>query len=82
MTSSTKRNAMGVFRFDDTVVIECSMLAEARDGTEMLAYTHRLNTSLAPRHYGSDLEAIETPLLVLVGGEASAESLIRWLASR
>ena len=65
-------NAMGVSRFDDTVVIEFSMPEEVRDGTETLAYTHRLNTGLAPRHYGSDLEAIDTPLLVLVGGDDEA----------
>jgi non-heme chloroperoxidase len=65
-------NAMGVSRFDDSVVIEFSMPEEVRDGTETLAYTHRLNTGLAPRHYESDLEAIETPLLVLVGDDDEA----------
>lgn len=65
-------NAMGVSRFDDTVVIEFSMPEEVRDGTETLAYTHRLNTGLAPRHYESDLETIKTPLLVLVGGDDEA----------
>jgi alpha-beta hydrolase superfamily lysophospholipase len=65
-------NAMGVSRFDDTVVIEFSMPEEIRDRTETLAYTHRLNTGLAPRNYESDLEAIETPLLVLVGDDDEA----------
>ena len=65
-------NAMGVSRFDNTVVIEFVMPEEVRDGTETLAYTHRLNTGLAPRHYESDFEAIDTPLLVLVGDDDEA----------
>jgi non-heme chloroperoxidase len=65
-------NAMGVSRLDDSVVIEFSLPEEVRDGTETLAYAHRLNTGLAPRHYESDLEAIETSLLVLVGDDDEA----------
>jgi pimeloyl-ACP methyl ester carboxylesterase len=65
-------NSMGVSRFDDTVVIEFFMPEEVRDDTETLAYTHRLNKGLAPRDYESDLEAIETPLLVLVGDDDEA----------
>jgi hypothetical protein len=47
----------------------------ARDGTETLAYSFRLNTGFAPRDYQADLSALDDrglPLLVLVGAEDEA----------
>jgi hypothetical protein len=43
------------------------MPEEARDGTETLSYSHRLNTAYAPRNYKKDLSAIAQPLLVVAG---------------
>lgn len=39
----------------------------ARDRTETLSYTYRLNTTFAPRNYKRDLRVITLPLLVVVG---------------
>jgi non-heme chloroperoxidase len=67
-------NALGVHRFDDRVVIHFDMPEEVRDGTETLAYTHRLNTALAPKDYRRELAALGVPLLVIVGDEDEAFS--------
>jgi non-heme chloroperoxidase len=60
-------NNVGIRRFDDLPVIDFNMPEEVRDGTETLSYTHRLNTSYAPRNYKKDLAKISQPLLVVVG---------------
>jgi non-heme chloroperoxidase len=65
-------NALGIHALDRTVVIEFDMPEAYRDGTETLAYSHRLNRGLAPRRYEADLAAIRVPLLVLVGAEDEA----------
>jgi len=43
------------------------MPEEARDGTETLAYSHRLNASSSPRNYEEDLRSVAKPLLVVAG---------------
>jgi len=63
----TMLNNWGIHRFDYLTAIEFNMPEEARDGTETLSYSHRLNTAYAPRNYKKDLKAITQPLLVLVG---------------
>ena len=60
-------NSVGIHRFDYLTAIEFNMLEEARDGTETLSYSHRLNTAYAPRNYKKDLRAITQPLLVVAG---------------
>jgi alpha-beta hydrolase superfamily lysophospholipase len=65
-------NALGVHRFDDRIVITFDMPEEVRDGTETLAYTHRMNVALAPKSYRRELAALVVPLLVLVGEEDEA----------
>ena len=65
-------NNVGIQWFNDLTVIEFDMPAEARDGTETLSYTYRLNTSYAPRDYKKDLSAITQPLLVVVGSADEA----------
>ncbi len=60
-------NNVGIHWFDHLTDIDFNMPEEARDGTETLAYTHRLNTGFAPRNYKKDLAAISQPLLVIVG---------------
>ncbi|WP_392339788.1 alpha/beta hydrolase [Moritella marina] len=60
-------NMLGIHRFDHLTAIEFNMPASARDGTETLSYSHRLNTAYAPRHYKKDLAAIKQPVLVAVG---------------
>jgi len=60
-------NIMGIHWFDYLTVIKFNMPEEARDGTETLSYSHRLNTAYAPRNYKKDLSAIMQPLLVVAG---------------
>ena len=60
-------NMMGIHWFDYLTAIEFNMPEEARDGTETLSYSHRLNTAYAPRNYKKDLSAITQPLLVVAG---------------
>lgn len=63
----TMLNSVGIHWFDYLTAIEFNMLEEARDGTETLSYSHRLNTAYAPRNYKKDLRAITQPLLVVAG---------------
>jgi alpha-beta hydrolase superfamily lysophospholipase len=65
-------NNVGIQWFNDLTVINFDMPKEARDGTETLSYTYRLNTSYAPRDYKKDLSAITQPLLVVVGSADEA----------
>jgi non-heme chloroperoxidase len=60
-------NMLGIHCFDSLTAIEFNMPQEARDGTETLSYSHRLNTAYAPRNYKKDLRAITQPLLVVAG---------------
>jgi len=60
-------NNAGIRFFNDLTVIEFNIPKEARDGTETLSYSYRLNKSYAPRNYKKDLSAITQPLLVVVG---------------
>ena len=60
-------NAMGIHWFDHLIAIEFNMPEEARNGTETLTYSHRLNTGYAPRNYKKDLKAITQPFLLLAG---------------
>jgi non-heme chloroperoxidase len=68
----TLLNNVGIRWFNDLTVIDFNMPKEARDGTETLSYTYRLNTSYAPRDYEEDLRAITQPLLVVVGSADEA----------
>jgi non-heme chloroperoxidase len=65
-------NNVGIRWFNHLTVIDFNMPKEARDGTETLSYTYRLNTSYAPRDYKKDLHAITQPLLVVVGSADEA----------
>jgi non-heme chloroperoxidase len=60
-------NMLGIHWFDNLTAIEFNMPEEARDGTETLSYSHRLNTAYAPRNYKKDLSAITQPFLVVAG---------------
>jgi Lysophospholipase len=60
-------NNVGIRWFNDLTVIQFNMPEEARDGTETLSYSYRLNTAYAPRNYKKDLSAITQPLLVVAG---------------
>jgi non-heme chloroperoxidase len=60
-------NIMGIHWFDYLTAIEFNMPEEARDGTETLSYSHRLNTGYAPRNYKKDLSSVTQPLLVVAG---------------
>ncbi len=63
----TMLNNVGIRWFNYLTVIEFNMPEKARDGTETLSYSHRLNTSYAPRNYKKDLSAITQPLFVVAG---------------
>jgi non-heme chloroperoxidase len=65
-------NNVGIRWFNGLTVIDFSMPKEARNGTETLSYTYRLNTSYAPTDYKKDLRAITQPLLVVVGSADEA----------
>ncbi|MBI9045476.1 MAG: alpha/beta fold hydrolase [Anaerolineaceae bacterium] len=45
----TMLNNMGIHWLDHLLIIDYNMPEEARDGTETLSYSHRLNTGYAPR---------------------------------
>jgi non-heme chloroperoxidase len=68
----TMLNNLGIRAFNHLEVIRFNMPAEARDGTETLAYSFRLNTAYHPEKYQKDLAAITQPLLVLIGTEDEA----------
>jgi alpha-beta hydrolase superfamily lysophospholipase len=68
----TMLNNVRIHWLDYLTVIEFNMPEEARDGTETLSYSHRLNTAYAPRNYKKDLRAITQPLLVIAGIEDDA----------
>jgi len=63
----TMLNNAGIRWFNHLTVIEFNMPEEARDGTETLSYSYRLNTSYAPDNYKKDLSVIKQPLLVVAG---------------
>lgn len=60
-------NNIGIRWFNHLEVIRFNMPEPARDGTETLTYTYRLNRGLAPHDYKSDLAAVSQPLLVAAG---------------
>ena len=60
-------NNVGIHWFDYLPAIDFNMAREARDGTETLTYSHRLNTAYAPRDYKKDLAAVTQPLLLIAG---------------
>jgi alpha-beta hydrolase superfamily lysophospholipase len=60
-------NNVGIHWLDHLTVIEFNMPERFRDGTETLAYSHRLNTAYAPRNYKTDLQSVTRPVLVAAG---------------
>ncbi|MDM8534733.1 alpha/beta fold hydrolase [Clostridiaceae bacterium HSG29] len=62
-------NTLGIHWLDFLPAIEFNMPKEARDSTETLVYSHRLNTGYAPRNYKKDLARIQVPLIVIAGLE-------------
>ena len=65
-------NNAGIRWLNYLTVIEFNMPEEARDGTETLSYSYRLNTAFAPGNYKKDLRAVDQPLLVIAGTEDKA----------
>jgi len=65
----TMLNKAGIPWLNGLKVIEFNMPPAAKNGTETLAYSYRLNVSYGPRDYQKDLAAITQPLLVVVGSE-------------
>jgi alpha-beta hydrolase superfamily lysophospholipase len=68
----TMLNNAGIRWFNYLTVIEFNMAEKARDGTETLSYSYRLNTAYAPHDYEKDLSAITQPLLVVAGTKDEA----------
>lgn len=60
-------NNIGIRWFNGLTVIDFNMPKEARNGTETLSYSYRLNTSYAPDDYKKAFCAIKKPLLVIAG---------------
>lgn len=61
-------DSLGVEKFNDRTVIHFNMPSEVRDGTETLAYSYRMLSSINPRQkYQEDIDKIRQPTLVLVG---------------
>jgi non-heme chloroperoxidase len=63
----TMLDKVGIPCFNYLTAVDFNMPKEARNGTETLSYSYRLNTSYAPRDYKQDLAAITQPLLVVAG---------------
>jgi alpha-beta hydrolase superfamily lysophospholipase len=63
----TMLNNLGIHLLDYLPAIEFNMPEKARDGTETIIYSHRLNTAYAPRNYKKDLAAMQQPILVVAG---------------
>ena len=68
----TVLNKLGVTAWNDTIAITFEMPEAARDGTETLAYSFRLNTGYAPRNYRLDLAGTGQRLLGLIGADDEA----------
>lgn len=60
-------NSLRIPFFNYLPVIEFQMPEDAKDGTETLKYSYRLNTGYAPRNYKKDLTKIKVPVLLIVG---------------
>ncbi len=60
-------NNVGIRWFNHLTVIRFNMPEQARDGSETLSYSFRLNSAYAPQNYEKDLKSIRQPLLVVVG---------------
>ncbi len=65
-------NSAGIHWFNYLTVIKFNMPERARDGTETLSYSYRLNSAYAPHDYEKDLSAISQPLLVVAGTKDEA----------
>ncbi|MCA9874598.1 MAG: hypothetical protein KC441_13105, partial [Anaerolineales bacterium] len=68
----TMLNNLGIHWFDWLTVIQFAMPSSVLDGplgeSATTAYSHRLNTSFAPRsRYGRDLAALTQPFLLVAG---------------
>ena len=68
----TMLNNLGIHWFDGLTVIQFAMPSSVLDGplgdSATTAYSHRLNTSFAPRSkYGRDLAAMTQPFLLVAG---------------
>lgn len=60
-------NGFGLHWLDHAVTIEFNLPQKYRDGSETLAYTHALITSLSPSDYEKDLKNTTKKTLVLIG---------------
>ncbi len=65
-------NNIGIRWFNYLTVMEFNMPEKARDGTETLSYSYRLNMAYEPLDYKEDLSAITKPLLVVAGTKDEA----------
>jgi alpha-beta hydrolase superfamily lysophospholipase len=65
-------NRFGITAGDALTTLTFAMPEGVRDGTETLAYSHRLTTGFAPRDYREDLAELRVPLLALIGADDEA----------
>lgn len=60
-------NGFGLHWLDHVVTINFELPRQYRDGSETLAYTHALITSMSPLNYQSDLQNTSKKTLIVVG---------------
>ena len=60
-------NALGILSLNSIRTLEFNLPPRYRTGDETLAYSYRLMTGFNPRNHAADLQALEKPILVLVG---------------
>jgi pimeloyl-ACP methyl ester carboxylesterase len=70
-------NAFGISGFNALPIIAFKKPCSLRDGTETLAYSHRLNASMHPRYrYARDLASLDGKATVLIGDQDEAVDAI------
>ena len=60
-------NALGIRSLNSIRTLEFNLPPRYRTGDETLAYSYRLMTGFNLRNYAADLQALEKPILVVVG---------------
>lgn len=65
-------NAVGITRLNSQPVLFFNRPTKINDALQLQSYSYRLNESLAPKDFATDLQRNKKPILVLVGTEDEA----------
>ena len=68
----TMLNKVGIKTFNSRPVIYFNRPENLADGLQANAYSYRLNESISPRAYQTDLRAIQQPVITIVGKDDEA----------